>query len=170
MLGIATNVTEHRLLEQSINQKEGTLNELNFFFTQYKGFIKDGFIVCELSIEGIITDVNENYAEITGYHAEELLGKNYQKFLKPDELKQFEAIWTEVLKDKTYKGVIKRTKPTGDESWLMTSFVPFKNNKGTIEKIYLLAQDVTEKKLKYQVLEDANNEIERLRGAQKNEL
>ena len=51
----------------------------------------------------------------------------------------------------------------------MTSFVPYKDKKGTIEKIYLLAQDVTEKKLKYQVLEDANKEIERLWGLQKSE-
>jgi hypothetical protein len=78
-------------------------------------------------------------------------------------------IITEVLKDKTYKGVIKRTKPTGEEIWLMTSFVPFKDKNGSIEKIYLVAQDVTEKKLKYQVLEDANKEIERLKGLQKSD-
>jgi PAS domain S-box-containing protein len=167
VLGIATNVTEHKLLEQSITQKDGTLSELEFFFNQYKDFVKEGFILCELSPDGTITDVNENYSEITGYHSEELISKNCRKFLKPDELKQFDIINTEVLKDKTYKGVIKRTKPTGEEIWLMTSFVPFKDKSGVIEKIYLLAQDVTEKKLKYQVLEDANKEIERLRGVQK---
>ncbi len=167
VLGIATNVTGHRLLEQTLTENEDALNELDFSFNQYKNFIKEGFIVCELSEDGIITDVNENYAEITGYHIEELMGKNCRKFLRPDELKQFEVIVSEVLKDKTYKGVIKRTKPTGDESWLMTSFVPFKDKNGNIVKIYLLAQDVTEKKLKYQVLEDANKEIERLRGLQK---
>ena len=74
-----------------------------------------------------------------------------------------------MLKDKTYKGVIKRTKPTGEEVWLMTSFVPLKNKKDNIEKVYLFAQDVTEKKLKYQVLEDANKEIERLKGLSKPE-
>jgi methyl-accepting chemotaxis protein len=167
VLGIATNVTVHKVLEQSINQKESAISELDFSFLQYKSFIKEGFIVCEISVDGIITDVNDNYAEITGYHIEELMGKDCRKFLKPDELKQFETIWTEVLKDKTYKGVVKRTKPTGDECWLMTSFVPFKNKKGNVEKVYMLAQDVTEKKLKYQVLEDANKEIERLKGLQK---
>ena len=169
VLAIATNVTGHRLLEQTLSEKEETISELDFFFTQYKSFIKEGFIVCELIADGTIVDVNENYAEITGYHIEELIGKNYRKFLRPDELKQFEVICSEVLKDKTYKGVIKRTKPTGDEYWLMTSFVPFKDKKGNIEKIQLLAQDVTEKKLKYQVLEDANKEIERLQGIQKTE-
>jgi len=33
-----------------------------------------------------------------------------------------------------------------------------------IYKIYMLAQDITEKKLKYQLLEEANREIERLRS------
>lgn len=169
ILAIAMNVTEHKLLEQSITQKDEKLDELVFSFNQYQNFIKEGFIVCELSADGIITDVNENYAEITGYHTDELIGKNYHKFLKPEELKQFEVIITEVMKDKSYQGVIKRTKPTGEEIWLMTSFVPFKEKEGSIKKVYLLAQDVTERKLKYQVLEDANKEIERLKGLQKSE-
>lgn len=169
VLAIATNVTGYKLLEEDIEEKGEEIQKLDHSFNQYQSFIKEGFIVCELSTEAVITEVNENYAEITGYHTEELLGKDYNKFLKPDELKQFEVIWAEVLKDKTYKGVIKRTRPTGEECWLMTSFVPFKDTKGKIEKIYLLAQDVTEKKLKYQVLEDANKEIERLRSLQKPE-
>jgi PAS domain S-box-containing protein len=167
VLGIANNVTTHKLLEQTLNDKDLVISKLNFSFSLYKDFIKQGFIVCELSVDEIITDVNENYAEITGYHIEELMGKDYKKFLRPDELKQFEIIWNEVLKAKTYKGVIKRTKPTGDESWLMSSFIPIKNSEGVIEHVYILAQDVTEKKLKYQVLEEANKEIERLKGLRK---
>lgn len=169
IFGIATNITSYKNLEKTLQEKEETINSLDFTFNHYKEFIKEGFIICELSTDCLVTDVNENYAEITGYHIEELRGKDYRKFLKPDELRQFETIWVEVLKDKSYKGVIKRTKPTGEENWLMTSFVPFKDKNGHIDKIYLLAQDVTEKRLKYQVLEDANKEIERLKGLQKSE-
>ena len=86
--------------------------------------------------------------------------------MKPDELKQFDLIWTEVLKDKPYKSVIKRTMPAGDERWLMASFMPFKDKSEKITKVILVAQDITEKRLKYQVLEEANKEIERLKAIQ----
>jgi PAS domain S-box-containing protein len=166
VLGIATNITEHKLLEQTLKSKEEELIQLDATFDNFKEIIKQGFIVCELAPDLTIAEVNDYYAEITGYHVDELVGKDYRKFLRPDELKQFEVIWSEVLKDKDYKGVIKRTKPTGDENWLMTSIIPLKDNKGTIKRIYLLAHDITEKKLKYQVLEEANKEIERLKGLQ----
>ena len=166
VLGIATNITEHKVLEQTLKSKEEELIKLDAAFDNFREIIMQGFLVCELSSDLIILEVNDYYAEITGYHMDELIGKDYRKFLRPDELKQFEVIWSEVLNDKTYKGIIKRTKPTGDESWLMTSLIPFKDEKGNIKCIYLLAHDITEKKLKYQVLEEANKEIERLKGLQ----
>ena len=46
----------------------------------------------------------------------------------------------------------------------MSTFSPVKDEEGKIYKIYMLALDITEKKLKYQLLEEANREIERLRG------
>ena len=59
--------------------------------------------------------------------------------------------------------MIRRTKPTGEEVWLMSTFTPVRDEGGTIYKVYYLGQDITERKLKYQLLEEANNEIERLR-------
>ena len=83
-------------------------------------------------------------------------------FLKEIEIENFDAILEQVAKGKTYSGVVRRTKPTGEEVWLMSNFSPVKDEKGTIYKIYFLAQDITEKRLKYQLLEEANKEIERL--------
>jgi methyl-accepting chemotaxis protein len=91
------------------------------------------------------------------------VGRNYRLFLKDVEKNQFEKIWEEVMKDKTYEGAIRRTRPTGEEVWLMASFSPVKDESGVIYKIYFLALDMTEKKLKYQLLEEANREIERLK-------
>jgi PAS domain-containing protein len=79
------------------------------------------------------------------------------------EREQFEKIWTDILKDKPYSGVIRRTKPAGEEIWIMSTFTPVKDENGVIFKIFFLGQDITEKKLKYQLLEEANREIERLK-------
>ena len=126
-------------------------------------------IKAELSHEAIILDVNDNYMETTGFSRKEILGKNLRLFLKDPEKQQFEKVWSEVIKEKVYSGVIRRTRPTGEEVWLMATFSPVKNEEGNIYKVYFLAHDITEKKLKYQLLEDANKEIDRLRQ-QLNEL
>ena len=164
ILGIASSITETRTMEKMVAKKQEMLNDLEFRFAQYTTLVNDGFIHCELSPLGEILDVNENYTSMSGYHRQELLGKEYRKFLKPDELAQFELIWAELHKDKSYTGVIKRTKPTSDENWLISCFLPFKDQNGNISKIYQFALDITEKRLKYQVLEEANREIERLRS------
>lgn len=167
VFAIASNLTHSKNLEKEVKEKASTISHLEFSYKQFEGLIESGFIHCSLSPDSTILTANDNYLEITGYKLDEILHHSYKDFLKPDELKQFEVIWPEVVKDKTYKGVQKRTKPTGEQYWLMVSFVPFKNESDVIEKVHFFAQDITEKKLKYQVLEEANKEIERLKGLQK---
>lgn len=167
VFAIASNLTHSKNLEKEVKEKSIAISHLEFNYRQFEGLIDSGFIHCTLAPDASILGANENYLEITGYKLEEILNNSYKNFLKPDELKQFEVIWPEVVKDKTYKGVQKRTKPTGEEYWLMVNLVPFKNESGVIENVHFFAQDITEKKLKYQVLEEANKEIERLKGLQK---
>ena len=59
--------------------------------------------------------------------------------------------------------VIRRTKPTGEQVWLMSTFTPVKDEYGNVFKVFFLGKDITERKLKYQLLEEANKEIDRLR-------
>ena len=125
--------------------------------------VNASLIKCELDQEGIIMAVNENYCEVTGFGRKELLGRNYRLFLKDTEKEQFDRIWKEVSKNKVYEGVVRRSKPTGEEVWLVSTFSPVKDEEGSIYKVYVMGLDITEKKLKYQLLEDANLEIERLR-------
>ena len=125
--------------------------------------VNSSLIKCELDAEGIIMEVNDNYCQVTGYGRKELLGRNYRLFLKDAEKDQFEKIWTEVVKEKVYEGVIRRSRPTGEEVWLVSTFSPVKDETGQIYKVYFMGFDITEKKLKYQLLEDANKEIDRLR-------
>jgi PAS domain S-box-containing protein len=166
VLCIAGNLTQSKNQENTIRQKENEYFVLNSNYNQYSKIVDQGFIRCTIAPDTTIIEVNDNYIEITGYSREELIGSSYRKFLKAEELKQFELVWLEALKEKIYKGVIKRTTPTGEEHWLMANLIPFKDENNSISKFIFLAQDITEKKLKYQVLEEANKEIERLKGLQ----
>jgi methyl-accepting chemotaxis protein len=157
---ISNTIQQQAFLEKQaaeLSRRSGEMKSLS-------DAIDDSMLKCELSPEGIIMDLNSNYAEFTGYSSKEQLGKNIRLFLKDAEKEQFEKITETVIRDRPYSGVIRRTRPTGEELWLMSTFSPVRDEEGTIYKIYFLAQDITEKKLRYQLLEEANKEIERLKN------
>ena len=163
ILNIAEDVTETRLLQDKLDSRDQEITRSSLEMQTLNEAVNSALIKCELDPEGIIMDVNENYSEVSGYGRKELLGRNYRLFLKESEKEQFEKIWKEVSKQKVYEGVIRRSRPTGEEAWLVSTFSPVINEEGEIYKVYFMGLDITEKKLKYQLLEDANQEIERLR-------
>jgi len=163
ILNIALDITEKRTLQEQLDTREMEITRKGIDMQTLNQAVNASLIKCELDQEGIIMAVNDNYCEVSGYGKKELLGRNYRLFLKDSEKEQFEKIWEEVIKDKVYEGVIRRSKPTGEEVWLVSTFSPVKDEAGTIYKVYFMGLDITEKKLKYQLLEDANQEIERLK-------
>jgi len=163
ILNIATDITGERMLTEQIRSSQLEITRQGLDMQTLNQAVNNSLIKCELDADGIITLVNDNYCEATGFSSKELLGRNYRLFLKDSEKDQFEKIWTEVMKEKVYEGSIRRTRPTGEEVWLVSTFSPVKDEKGEIYKVYFLGLDITEKKLKYQLLEDANQEIERLK-------
>jgi methyl-accepting chemotaxis protein len=163
ILNIAHDISQSKKQQESLENQANEIIRRSLEMETLSSAVDTSIIKCELSGEGIIININDNYVETTGYSRKEILGKNLRLFLKDTEKQQFEKVWVEVTKEKSYTGVIRRTKPTGEEVWLMSTFSPVKNEEGNIYKIYFLAHDITEKKLKYQLLEDANKEIDRLR-------
>jgi methyl-accepting chemotaxis protein len=164
ILNIAVNITNAKIQQASLEKQASEIIRQNLEMESLNEAVNSSIIKCELDNEGIIMDANTNFESVSGLNRKEILGRNYRLFLKDMEKDQFEKIWLETLKGKTYQGATRRTKPTGEETWLMSTFSPVKDEDGKIYKIYFLALDITEKKLKYQLLEEANKEIERLRS------
>ncbi|HYW94010.1 MAG TPA: PAS domain S-box protein [Bacteroidales bacterium] len=164
ILSIAIDITQSVAQQEALKQQADEITRKSLEMQSLSEAVDLSLIKCDYDPEGIILSMNMNYNDITGYSKKELIGKNNRLFLREMEKEQFDSIMQEVLKDKVYTGVIRRTKPTGEEVWLMANFTPVKNEDGLIYKVYFMAQDITEKKLRYQLLEEANKEVERLRS------
>lgn len=164
ILDIAVNITGERLMQEQLKTREREITRKGLDMQTLNQAVNTSLIKCELDAKGIIMEVNEKYCDMSGYGRKELLGRNYRLFLKDTEKEQFETIWQEVLREKVYEGVIRRTKPGGEEVWLVSTFSPVKDEAGDIYKVYYMGLDITEKKLKYQLLDEANQEIERLKS------
>jgi len=163
ILNIAENITETRILQGKLESHENEIERAGLDLQSLHEAVNSALIKCELDSKGIIMQVNDKYSEIAGYSRKELLGRNYRLFLQDSERAQFEKIWEEVSKKKVYEGVIRRSRPTGEETWMIATFSPVIDENDLLYKIYFMGLDITEKKLKYQLLEDANEEIERMK-------
>lgn len=170
VLNISINITETIRQKESLEKQANEINRTNMELKSFGDAVDEALIKCVYSPSGQILDINENFEKTTGYTRKEMIGKNNRIFLQRFEKEQFEKIWADIVKDKPYSGVIRRTKPAGEEVWIMSSFTPVKDENGVIFKVYFLGQDITEKKLKYQLLEEANKEIERLKNLSKLKL
>lgn len=164
ILNIAVDISRAKKQQEHLEQQAAEINRQKQEMESLDEAVNSSIIKAELDQEGIILDINVNFEATTGLNRKEILGRNNRLFLKDAEKEQFDRIWQEMLRGKTWEGATRRTKPTGEEVWLMSTYSPVKNEEGVIYKIYMLAQDITEKKLKYQLLEEANREIERLRS------
>jgi methyl-accepting chemotaxis protein len=163
VLNISIDITETIKQKENLEKQANEIIRTNIEIKSFNDAVDQALIKCVYSPSGQILEMNENYENITGFTRKEMIGKNNRIFLQKMEREQFEKIWTDILKDKPYSGVIRRTKPAGEEIWIMSTFTPVKDENGVIFKIFFLGQDITEKKLKYQLLEEANREIERLK-------
>jgi len=163
IINIAIDITETKVKEQSLDKRDREIARKTNEIDLLNVAINEAIIKCDLSKEGIIINANDNYAEIMGYTLDAVIGKNVFDFLNKEEKETYKKIWEYLESNKPYKEVLKHTLPDGSDRFVISSFTPVTDEDGNTYKIYYLGQDITEQKLKYDLLVEANKEIERLK-------
>ncbi len=76
-------------------------------------------IVSRTNLEGIVTYVNETFAEISGYTPEELVGKPHNIVRHPDMPSSvFATLWETIKLKKTWKGYVKNLRKDDGYYWV----------------------------------------------------
>ncbi len=66
---------------------------------QYKHVVDESAIVSKTDLDGVITYVNNQFCQISGYDEEELLGKKHSIVKHPDnKIELFKEIWNTIKK------------------------------------------------------------------------
>ena len=163
VLNIAIDITESKTKEQDYEKRVRDMKRKSNEMDTLDEAINKAIIKCEYSTEGIILKANENYARLMGHPLEELEGNKVTQFYNTEEVAVFNDLWLKIDENKTHQANIKRVKPDGEERWVISTFSTVLDDEGNVYKIYFLGQDITEQKQKFQLLVDANAEIERLK-------
>jgi len=97
---------------------------------------------------GRIEYVNPKFASMTGYSAEEVLGKQPSIFKSGLTTAQvYEELWRTILAGKEWRGELHNKRKNGELFWEATSICPIADETGAVTNYLALGEDVTERKL-----------------------
>jgi aerotaxis receptor len=99
----------------------------NLPVTNVERHLNDGeYIVSKTDLKGIITYVNRPFIEMSGYSAEELLGKPHNLIRHPDMPEgAFADLWQTLQSGKPWRGLVKNRCKNGDYYWVDANANPF---------------------------------------------
>ena len=91
--------------------------------------------------------VNSKFLEVTGYTAEEALGRN-PRILKSDRTPPeiYEAMWTALANGEKWEGELINRRKNGDLYWEMASIQPIQNIEGAVTNYLAIKSDITQQK------------------------
>ena len=87
-------------------------------------------LIYEIDRDGIITFSNSNFAEVTGFRKEELIGKNHRVFKHPDVPNViYEKLWSSEKRLKKWFSTLKNIRRDGMYFWSNIHCTPKYNKK-----------------------------------------
>lgn len=94
--------------------------------------------------DGIIEYVNPWFTKITGYSAEEIVGKT-PSILKSREThpETHRRLWDTLLSGKEWHGELHNTKKNGELYWCLESISPLKNEAGEVTHFVAITEDIS---------------------------
>lgn len=101
--------------------------------------------VIEFDLNGIILRANDNFLAVTGYTAEEVVGRHHAMFVG-EEYKQsaeYAAFWQMLSRGEYQAAKYKRFGKGGKEIWIEASYNPIKDETGVPYKVVKYATDIT---------------------------
>ena len=107
--------------------------------------IDHSMAIVELDPDGTILGANENFLAITGYAAEDIVGRHHRLLCAPAYAgsDEYRRLWQRLAQGVPYAGRVMRLRKTGDEICLSASYNPVRSKNGRIERIVTVARDVT---------------------------
>ena len=114
-------------------------------------------------IHGVIEYVNPSFCQITGYTAEEAIGKNPNLLNAGKQEHEFyKNLWGTINNGKNWAGVFNNRKKNGDLFWESAIISPIKDEKGTITHYLAVKEDITDKVAKENELKKYRDHLEEL--------
>jgi PAS domain S-box-containing protein/diguanylate cyclase (GGDEF)-like protein len=142
---------------QAVNSRLHYQKELQIqqeLLDQYKHIVDTSTNISITDINGIITYVNDNFCELSGYSREELIGVNHNIMRDNSSKKElFEEMWETLLQKKPWQGIIKNRRKDGSAFFVDTTISPLLWPNGEIKEFISIKMDITKMMMQNYYLE-----------------
>jgi PAS domain S-box-containing protein len=133
------------LYRELIKKKNETIEEQESWIKQYINVINRTLIVSTTDTSGVITHVNKNFCDVSGYSMIELIGRPHSIIRHPDTPSSlFEDMWKTIKSKKPWTGIIKNRRKDGKPYYVSTVIFPLLNVKGEVVEYMSTRTDLTE--------------------------
>lgn len=111
---------------------------------QYKEAIEKSNIISKTDVNGIITFVNDEFCNISGYTKSELIGQNHNIVRHPAVPKEkFNLLWDTLKNKKIYKDTVKNRAKDGSTFYVNSTVIPILDENENIVEYIAIRYDVT---------------------------
>ncbi len=133
-----------KVIEKTALQKAHNKNLA--ILKQYQEITNKSSIISKTDPNGIITFVNDNFCDISGYTQEELLGQPHNIVRHPDNPKKlFQELWHTIkIEKEPWQGIIKNLDKHGKSYYVKTTIKPLLDQDGNIVEYMALRDDISE--------------------------
>lgn len=127
---------------------------------EYELAINESNILSRTNLNGIITFVNKNFCDVSGYSKEELIGKNHSIIRHSDTpTSVFHNLWANITIGKIWKGTLKNRNKNGDSYWVNTVIIPIRDRYDNITEYMAIRHNLSELFTLHKELEETQREI-----------
>lgn len=85
----------------------------------------DEVLISRSDLQGRITYANQTFVDVSGYSLDEVMGEPHSLFRHPSMPKAvFKNLWETIEAGKTWQGLIKNRRQTGEAYWMHTTVAP----------------------------------------------
>lgn len=108
-----------------------------------------GTAMIEFDLSGRVLSANENFCDLLGYKAEEVVGQHHRIFCNAEYARSpaYRQFWEKLGRGEFDGGLYKRVAKDGSDRWIQASYNPILDHQGVPVKIVKFAMDVTKQQL-----------------------
>jgi diguanylate cyclase (GGDEF)-like protein/PAS domain S-box-containing protein len=138
--GYGNDITQRKSYETALNESE----------SKFRAFVENANdIIYSLSLDGLLTYVSPNWTEILGHPLSDVIGRNFDQFVHPDDVSACHIFLQQVRHSRQkHSGIEYRIQHfNGHWCWHRSNTAPLFDNNGEVDSFTGIAREITEHKL-----------------------
>lgn len=152
-------------IESDISERKATYQRLEAALRENDALLSTldlHGIISSADKNGLVTEVNDAFCNISGYQREEVIGQSYRVLDSHTHSADFwQSMWQDISSGISWRGEVCNKAKDGRIYWVDTTIAPFKNRAGEIERYISIQIDITASKNQQASLIIARNQLAR---------